>query len=78
MGTYYRNITKFIDTIDNGAWVEIGVDRGEGSTKFFADLCEERGVDFYGVDVDADQIDRAASNFCVIDTNTAASKSTNC
>ena len=34
MGTYYRNITKFIDKIDNGAWVEIGVDRGEGSTKF--------------------------------------------
>ena len=65
MGTYYRNITKFIDKIDNGAWVEIGVDRGEGSTKFFADLCKERGVDFYGVDVDADQIDRAASNLMV-------------
>lgn len=65
MGTYYRNITKFIDAIDNGSWVEIGVDRGEGSTRFFADLCLDRGVDFYGVDVDADQINRAADNLKV-------------
>jgi hypothetical protein len=65
MGTYYRNIEKFIDTIDNGNWIEIGVDRGEGSTKFFADLCKNRGIDFYGVDVDADQITRATSNLTV-------------
>ena len=65
MGTYYRNIEKFIDTIDNGSWIEIGVDRGEGSTKYFADLCKARGVDFYGVDVDADQISRASTNLSV-------------
>ena len=65
MGTYYRNITKFIDTIDNGHWIEIGVDRGEGSTKFFADLCQARGVDFYGVYMDAEQIKRATSNLMV-------------
>ena len=65
MGTYYRNIEKFIDTIDNGSWVEIGVDRGEGSTKYFADLCQARGVEFYGVDVDADQIGRATRNLMV-------------
>jgi hypothetical protein len=40
MGTYYRNVEKFIPQIDPGVWIEIGVDRGEGSTKFFADLAK--------------------------------------
>jgi hypothetical protein len=62
MGTYYKNVENYLDKIDNGAWVEIGTDRGEGSTKFFADLAQERGVDFFGVDADPDQIDRAHKN----------------
>jgi len=59
MGTYYRNTEQFLDRIDSGAWVEIGVDRGEGSTQFFADLAGQRGVKFYGVDAHPDQIKQA-------------------
>jgi hypothetical protein len=61
MGTYYKQVEQYLDRIDTGAWVEIGVDRGEGSTKFFADLAEKRGVKFYGVDADHEQIARANS-----------------
>lgn len=63
MGTYYKNVEKYLDQIDNGSWVEIGVDRGEGSTRFFADLAAQRGNKFYGVDADPEQIARATSNF---------------
>jgi hypothetical protein len=42
MGTYYKHVEKFIDRIDLGAWIEIGIDRGEGSTKFFADLAKTK------------------------------------
>jgi hypothetical protein len=60
MGTYYKEVTQFIDAVDpSGAWVEIGVDRGEGSTKFFADLAKAKGTKFYGVDADENQITRA-------------------
>jgi len=61
MGTYYKQVEQYLDRIDTGSWVEIGVDRGEGSTKFFADLAEKRGVKFYGVDADPEQIGRANS-----------------
>lgn len=61
MGTYYKQVEQYLDRIDNGAWVEIGVDRGEGSTKFFADLAEKRNIKFYGVDADPEQIARADS-----------------
>ena len=37
MGTYYKNVEQFLDRIDNGLWVELGVDRGEGSTQWFSD-----------------------------------------
>jgi hypothetical protein len=60
MGTYYKEVEQFIDAVDpTGAWVEIGVDRGEGSTKFFADLAKAKGIKFYGVDADENQITRA-------------------
>jgi hypothetical protein len=60
MGTYYKEVAQFIDAVDpSGAWVEIGVDRGEGSTKFFADMAKTKGVKFYGVDADENQISRA-------------------
>ena len=49
-----------MDAVDpSGAWVEIGVDRGEGSTKFFADIAKTKGTKFYGVDADENQIARA-------------------
>lgn len=59
MGTYYKNVEPWLDKIDNGVWIELGVDRGEGSTQWFADKAKGRGVDFYGVDMDPDQIQRA-------------------
>ena len=63
MGTYYRNVEKFIPQIDPGVWIEIGVDRGEGSTKFFADLAKDRATRFYAVDYDQDQIDGLKQRF---------------
>jgi hypothetical protein len=59
MGTYYRQVEQYLDKIDPGAWIEIGVDRGEGSTKFFADLAKTKATKFYGVDADENQITRA-------------------
>lgn len=62
MGTYYKNVEPYLNRIDSGVWVELGVDRGEGSTSWFADLAKQHGVDFYGVDMDPDQIQRANKN----------------
>jgi len=62
MGTYYKQVEQYLDRINEGSWVEIGVDRGEGSTRFFADLAQQRGTHFYGVDADPDQIARATAN----------------
>jgi len=59
MGTYYKQVEQYIDQIDPGAWIEIGVDRGEGSTRFFADLAKTKATKFYGVDADEGQIARA-------------------
>jgi len=59
MGTYYKNVEQYLDKIDTGAWIEIGVDRGEGSTKFFADLAKTKATKFYGVDADESQIAKA-------------------
>jgi hypothetical protein len=65
MGTYYKKVEDYLDRIDNGCWIEVGVDRGEGSTKFLSDLAGARGVDFHGVDMDPDQIARATENLSV-------------
>jgi hypothetical protein len=59
MGTYYKNVENFIDQIDLGAWVEIGVDRGEGSTSWFAELAKNRATQFYAVDADSEQIHKS-------------------
>jgi len=59
MGTYYKNVPDHLDGIDNGDFLEIGVDRGEGSTRFFADIAKERGVKFVGVDASPEQIEFA-------------------
>jgi hypothetical protein len=59
MGTYYKNVEQFIDRVDRGVWVEIGVDRGEGSTQWFSDLAKTRATEFYAVDADPDQIKRS-------------------
>lgn len=62
MGTYYRNVEQYLDQIDTGAWVELGVDRGEGSTQWFAEAAKKRGTKFFGVDMDPDQIALASKN----------------
>jgi hypothetical protein len=59
MGTYYKNIEQYLDRIDHGSWIEIGVDRGEGSTKFFSDLSQHHATKFFAVDADLDQVMRA-------------------
>lgn len=62
MGTYYKNAEPWLDKIDPGSWVELGVDRGEGSTRWFSDRARSRATKFYGVDMDPDQIARARYN----------------
>jgi len=62
MGTYYKNVEQYLDKIDTGAWIEIGVDRGEGSTKFFANLAKTKATKFYGVDADESQIVKARAS----------------
>lgn len=62
MGTYYKNVEPYLDRIDTGVWVELGVDRGEGSTAWFASQAHQRGTEFYGVDMDPDQIQRASQS----------------
>lgn len=56
MGVYYKQVEKFFDKIDQGVWVEIGVERGEGSTRWFADHAKTHATKFYAVDADPDQI----------------------
>ena len=68
MGTYYKNVEPWLDRIDMGAWVELGVDRGEGSTRWFSDLARSRATKFYGVDMDSDQIARARINLSASQT----------
>jgi hypothetical protein len=63
LGTYYKNVEPWLDKIDQGAWVELGVDRGEGSTKWFSEHAKTKATRFYGVDMDPDQIERAKNNF---------------
>ena len=49
-----------MDQVDpTGAYLEIGLDRGEGSTRFFSDNARKRGVKFLGVDADHTQVENA-------------------
>jgi hypothetical protein len=59
MGTYYKNVEPWLEKIDSGAWVELGVDRGEGSTQWFANKAKTQADGFFGVDMDPEQIVRA-------------------
>ena len=62
MAKFYREAEKYLDQIDPGAWVEIGVDRGEGSTSWLCNMAEKQGSNFYAVDIDPDQINRIKTN----------------
>ena len=59
MGVYYKNVEQFLDKIDNDSWIEIGLDRGEGSTGWFVDQCKKRKVNFVGIDMNPDQVNRS-------------------
>jgi hypothetical protein len=59
MGTYYKNVEPWLEKIDHGAWVELGVDRGEGSTQWFSEKAKTQADGFFGVDMDPEQIERA-------------------
>lgn len=67
MGTYYRNVEKYFDQVDAGIWIEIGTDRGEGSTQWFSDQALQRQCQFHGVDMDPDQIKRSRQSLLVGD-----------
>lgn len=62
MATFYRNAEKYLSQIDPGAWIEIGVDRGEASTAWFSDLAQKYNANFYAVDIDPEQINRLKTN----------------
>jgi hypothetical protein len=62
MGTYYKNVEPWIEKIDSGVWVEIGVNRGEGSTQWFSDKAKTHNSEFHGVDMDPEQIQKAKQN----------------
>jgi hypothetical protein len=54
MANFHLNSKKYIDSLtfaDNEVIVEIGSERGEGSTAWFDNIAKERNVDFYSIDV---------------------------
>lgn len=61
MGAYYVNSEQFLSKIDKGAWLEIGVERGEGSTRWFSQLAKTRATKLYAVDAMNSQCDAVVS-----------------
>lgn len=56
MGSFYTSAKKYFNKIDKAYWVEVGVDRGEGSSKWFAREAKENAKGLYAVDMDPNQI----------------------
>lgn len=48
----YDLINSVIQYHKGGVVLEIGMERGEGSTKFFNDFCKKNNLEFYSVDFD--------------------------
>ena len=48
----YSLIEKVFPYYKGGIVLEIGMERGEGSTTFFNDFCKKNNLDFYSVDFD--------------------------
>lgn len=44
----------------NGVVIEIGSERGEGSTKFLSNFCLKNNLDFYSIDFEKEAYDRAS------------------
>lgn len=55
MSNHYKheNFSRYLGLIPpSSIFVEIGGDRGEGSTRYLSDLARHHGTDFYSVDID--------------------------
>jgi hypothetical protein len=46
----YRLLEEYADDLDSGNMIEIGSDRGEGSTRWLAEFAARGGRDFFTVD----------------------------
>ena len=62
MGKLYKKINDYIDHCDNGDVLEIGMDRGEGSTSHMISLASGRNVTCVCVDMDIAQIEKYKSS----------------
>lgn len=54
MANFHNNSKEFIDALtfsSNDIIVEIGSERGEGSTRYFDSIAKKKNVEFYSVDV---------------------------
>jgi hypothetical protein len=55
LGKLYQQVDAFLpEPAQDHAMVEIGSDRWEGSTLFFADLAQQQNVCFHSIDLDPD------------------------
>jgi hypothetical protein len=65
MGKLYTRLkdthTDYITGIDAGDILEIGMERGEGSTKYFMHLADKRKVDYHGVDIEPKEIKKQSN-----------------
>lgn len=63
MGTCYKKVSNYIQGNFPGELVlEIGSDRWEGSSQYFAELAHNIGCKFITVDLDPDAVERAREN----------------
>ena len=59
MGIQFREIQPYLPKVDQGAWVEIGADRGEGSTGWLIEQWKQYGTDkFYCIDMNKETLDK--------------------
>ena len=59
MGIQFKEIEPYLSQVDKGAWVEIGADRGEGSTGWLIEQWKLHGTDkFYCMDMNKEVLDK--------------------
>lgn len=51
MGYCYKEIEKYADSINGGVVIEIGGDRGEGSSAFIKDFSKRHNLEFHSIDI---------------------------
>jgi cephalosporin hydroxylase len=54
VGSIFKSTEKYIDAEPGSIILEIGSDRYEGSTDYFAKLAQAKGIDFHTVDISDD------------------------